>query len=225
MKPEFQKVINLFEELQVAGETVSLTILSREGKPTIKLQLESPPSPSSTTTPPTPAAPTPAPGGRRRRHRGAAARARRRQRAADHQGTTLAVPASASPLPPAPGVASNPAGPQHAPPPDTAPLLPPPPLPNPVPTRRLVTVISRRRANTWSSFNQLDGATEEAESLSEARQGDGSSPTSPSPPSPSIPTTPVVRFKVCWKCCDPFTGYYPSTAKDPCHHLQGSEPP
>ena len=37
------------------------------------------------------------------------ARARRRQRAADHQGTPLAVPASASPLPPAPGVASNPA--------------------------------------------------------------------------------------------------------------------
>ena len=44
MKPEFQKVINLFEELQVAGESVSLTILSREGKSTIKLQLESPPS-------------------------------------------------------------------------------------------------------------------------------------------------------------------------------------
>ena len=115
MKPELQKVINLFEELQVAGETVSLTILSREGKSTIKLQLESPPSPSSTTTSPTPTASTPAPGGRRRRHRGAAARARRRQRAADHQGTTLAVPASASPLPPAPGVTSAPAGPQHAP--------------------------------------------------------------------------------------------------------------
>ena len=200
MKPEFQKVINLFEELQVAGETVSLTILSREGKSTIKLQLESPPSPSSTTTPPTPAASTPAPGGRRRRHRGAAARARRRQQAADHQGTTLEVPSSASPLPPAPGVASNPAGPQHAPPPDTAPLLPPPPLPNPVPTRRLVTVI-RRRANTWSSFNQLDGATEEAERQSEAGQGDAPSPAPSSPP--SSPTPAKVVYKTCWKCLDP----------------------
>ena len=200
MKPEFQKVINLFEELQVAGETVSLTILSREGKSTIKLQLESPPSPSSTTTSPTPAASTPAPGGRRRRHRGAAARARRRQRAADHQGTTLAVPASASPLPPAPGVTSAPAGPQHAPPPATAPLLPPPPLPNPVPTRRLVTVI-RRRANTWSSFNQLDGATEEAERQSEARQGDAASLAPSSPP--SSPTPAKVVYKTCWKCLDP----------------------
>ena len=223
MKPELQKVINLFEELQTAGETVSLTILSREGKSTIKLHLASSPSPSSTTTSPTPAASTPAPGGRRRRHRGAAARARRRQRAADHQGTTLAVPASASPLPPAPGVTSAPAGPQHAPPPATAPPLPPPPLPNPVPTRRLVTVI-RRRANTWSSFNQLDGQTEEAESPSEARQGDASSPTSPPPPSPPTPTTPVVKWKLCcsWKCfdLDLVTGKCPTTS----HHPQGSEP-
>ena len=98
MKPEFQKIFSLFEELEVAGETVSLTILSKEGKSTIKLQLESPPSPSSsTTTPPTSAASSaPATGGRRRRHRGAAARARRRQRAADHQGTTLAASASAT---------------------------------------------------------------------------------------------------------------------------------
>ena len=96
MKPEFQKLLNLFEELEVAGETVSLTIQSREGKSTIKLQLESqsPPSHSSTATPTIPAASAPVPG-RRRRHRGAAARARRRQRAADHQGTTLAAPASA----------------------------------------------------------------------------------------------------------------------------------
>ena len=52
MKPEFQKIFSLFEELEVAGETVSLTILSKEGKSTIKLQLESPPSPSSSTTTP-----------------------------------------------------------------------------------------------------------------------------------------------------------------------------
>ena len=75
MKPEFQKLFNLFEGLEVADETVSLTILSREGESTIKLQLESrsPPSPSSTATPTTPAASAPVPGGRRRRHRGALA--------------------------------------------------------------------------------------------------------------------------------------------------------
>ena len=45
-------------------------------------------------------------------------------------------------------------------PPDR-PLLPPLPAPGiPIPSRRLTTVI-RRRANTWTSFNQLDGATEE----------------------------------------------------------------
>ena len=40
----------------------------------------------------------------------------------------------------------------------TAPPLSPPLPPNPVPTRRLVMVV-RRRANTWTTFNQL--ATEE----------------------------------------------------------------
>ena len=34
MRQEFRKVLSLFEELEVAGETVSLTILSREGKST-----------------------------------------------------------------------------------------------------------------------------------------------------------------------------------------------
>ena len=104
MKPELQKIFNLFEELEVAGETVSLTISSKGGKSTIKLQLESPSSPSSTTTP---TSPCPAASGapvRRRRHRGARARAQRRQRAADHQGTTLADVS-----PPAPGEASAPA--------------------------------------------------------------------------------------------------------------------
>ena len=67
MKPEYQKLFNLFEELEVAGETVSLTMLSREGKSTIRLQLgsRSPPSPSSTATPTTPAASAPVLGGRR----------------------------------------------------------------------------------------------------------------------------------------------------------------
>ena len=53
------------EELEVAVDIVSLTILFKEGKSAIKLQLESPPSPTSTATPLTSAASAPAPGGRR----------------------------------------------------------------------------------------------------------------------------------------------------------------
>ena len=134
MKPELLKIFNLFEELEVAGETVSLTILSKGGKSITKLQLESPSSPSSTTTPTSPrptACEAPA---RRRRHRGARARAQRRQRAADHQGTTLADVS-----PPAPGEASAPAGPRPP-----VPSVPRPPrlLPSPPPEygrRRVVS--------------------------------------------------------------------------------------
>ena len=115
MGPEFHKIFKLFEELEEAGQTATLTFTSKGGKSTFKLQLESSPSSPSTTSPTPPAASAPAPGGRRRRHRGAAARARRRQRAADHQGTTLAASASVSPSSslPDPGEASVPAGPQH----------------------------------------------------------------------------------------------------------------
>ena len=63
MKAELQKIFNLFEELEEAGETVTLTFASRGGKSTVKLQLESStphPSPSQT-SPPAP--------GHRRRHR------------------------------------------------------------------------------------------------------------------------------------------------------------
>ena len=74
MKAELQKFLKLFEELEEAGETASLTLVTKGGKSTIKLQLESSPSlPStstSTTTQPLPPAP-----GKRRRHRGAKARA------------------------------------------------------------------------------------------------------------------------------------------------------
>ena len=96
MGPEFHKIFKLFEELEEAGQTATLTFTSKGGKSTFKLQLESSPSSPSTTSPTPPAASAPAPGGRRGRHRGAAARARRRQRAADHQGTTLAASASAT---------------------------------------------------------------------------------------------------------------------------------
>ena len=99
MKAELQKIFNLFEELEEAGETVTLTFSSRGGKLTVKLQLKSstpqpPPSPSQT-SPPAP--------GHRRRHRGPRARARRNQRAAAHQ-ASLAEAATSVPLgdPPSP---------------------------------------------------------------------------------------------------------------------------
>ena len=101
MKAEFHKTIKLFEELEEAGESATLTISAKGGTSTIKLQLESPPSPSTTGTTPTTLPPAP---GRRRRHRGAAARARRRQRAADHQAALLAAPSASLP-PPDPGEA------------------------------------------------------------------------------------------------------------------------
>ena len=104
MKPEFKKVLQLFEELEEAAESATLTISSRKGISTIKLLLESSPSlPTTSTVTPTSLPPAP---GKRRPHRGAAARAQRRQRAADHQASLLTAPSS----PPASGVASIPAG-------------------------------------------------------------------------------------------------------------------
>ena len=178
MKPEFQKIFSLFEELEVAGETVSLTILSKGGKSITKLQLESPSSPSSTTTPTSPrptACEAPA---RRCRHRGARARAQRRQRAADHQGTTLADVS-----PPAPGEASAPAGP-HPP----VPPVPRPPrlLPSPPPEsgrRRVVSCVGRLEMPT---FSNLDGAFPPSPPPP-LRQLDGVKPLIENPPPPPSP--------------------------------------
>ena len=88
MKAELQKFLKLFEELEEAGETATLTLSTRGGKSTIKLQLESSPSPPATST--TPSNTLPPASGRRRRHRGARARARRNQRAAAHQAEAAA---------------------------------------------------------------------------------------------------------------------------------------
>ena len=65
MGPEFHKIFKLFEELEEAGQTATLTFTSKGGKSTFKLQLESSPSSPSTTSPTPPAASAPAPGGRR----------------------------------------------------------------------------------------------------------------------------------------------------------------
>ena len=143
MGPEFHKIFKLYEELEEAGQTATLTLTSKGGKSTIKLQLESPPSSPSTAPPTTSAASASASGGRRRRHRGAAARARRRQRAADHQGTTLAARASA----PAPHQQYHP------------PLRHPPhllPSPSPSSGRRRVMSLGRLPLPSFGSLN-LDG--------------------------------------------------------------------
>ena len=164
MKAEFHKIFKLFEELEEAGESATLTISSKGGISSIKLLLESSPSSPSTGTTPTTLPPAP---GRRRCHRSAAARARRRQRAADHQASLLAVPASASP--PASGEASVPAGS-----PQRCPLLI---LPSPSNTsgRRRVMSLGRPPLPSFGSLN-LDGPPP-------------SPPPSPPPPTASPPPT------------------------------------
>ena len=71
MKAEFHKIFKLFEELEEAGESATLTISSKGGISSIKLLLES--SPSSPSTGTTPTTLPPAPGRRRRQLQGPAA--------------------------------------------------------------------------------------------------------------------------------------------------------
>ena len=198
MGPEFHKIFKLFEELEEAGQTATLTFTSKGGKSTFKLQLESSPSSPSTTSPTPPAASAPAPGGRRRRHRGAAARARRRQRAADHQGTTLAASASVSPSSslPDPGEASVPAGPQHGLLPQRRPLFPVIlPTPSPSTGRRRVMSLARLPLPSFGSLN-IDGHPPSPPPR----------PPSPPPPPPqTLVTSTALRVKAApWegkKCC------------------------
>ena len=68
MKAEFEKIFSLFVEFEEAGQAVTLTFASREGKCTVKLQLES----ATTSSSPSPASPAP---GQRCYHRGPRARA------------------------------------------------------------------------------------------------------------------------------------------------------
>ena len=172
MKAEFQKIFNIFEELEEAGECATLTISSRKGTSSIKLLLESPSPPSPTTGTPTSTTLPPAPG-RRRRHRGAAARARRRQRAADHQGTTLAASVSATPSP-APHQQYHP------------PLRQPPhllPSPSPSSGRRRVMSLGRLPLPSFGSLN-LDGPPPSPPSFP---------PPPPPPPSPPPSSRPLAR--------------------------------
>ena len=137
MKAELEKIFNLYEEFKEAGQAVTLTLASRGGKSTVKLQLESSTSSSS----PSPAQPSPPAPGQRRRNRGPRARARRNQRAAAHQ-ASLAEAATSVPL-------GDP--------------LPPRPLHHlPSPTsesgRRQVTRVERPQQPTFSALN-LDGSS------------------------------------------------------------------
>ena len=100
MKAEFQKLVKLYEELEEAVETATLTLSTRGGKSTIKFQLESSTSLPATSTTSTHILPPAS--GRRRRHRGARARARRNQRAAAHQTSLTVAAASALLVPPLP---------------------------------------------------------------------------------------------------------------------------
>ena len=97
MKAEVQKILKLYEELEEAGETATLTFSTRGGMSTVKLQLQAlsptaPSPPTSTSTPTLPPAP-----GKRRRHRGARAGARRNQRAAAHQASLAEAATTTSP--------------------------------------------------------------------------------------------------------------------------------
>ena len=135
MKAEVQKILKLYEELEGAGETATLTFSTRGGMSTVKLQLQasSPTAPSPPTSTPTlPPAP-----GKRRRRRNARARACRNQRAAAHQAslaeaaTTTSVSLDRSP-------------------PRPLCLLPSPP---PESGRRQVMAVARMDALTFSTLN------------------------------------------------------------------------
>ena len=96
MKAEFLKLLKLYEDLEEAGATATLTFSTRGSKTTAKLHLESSPSSPSTST----ASPSLPPAlGKRRRHRGARARSRRNQRAAAHQAFLAEAATSTRPPP------------------------------------------------------------------------------------------------------------------------------
>ena len=96
MKAEFLKLLKLYEDLEEAGATATLTFSTRGSKTTAKLHLESSPSLPSTSTAPPSLPPAP---GKRRRHRGARARSRRNQRAAAHQASLAEAATSTRPPP------------------------------------------------------------------------------------------------------------------------------
>ena len=155
MGDELTSLLEMYHLVKKTGRSATLTLSSKGGKATtaqlvIELDDAAPPpasaSTSTTSSPSTAAAP--ATRNRRQRRRSRAVSAKANARAAQHQADQDSPTAS-----PASGDATSaPLGRPHLP-------FPPPPR-LPVPTKRLVTVL-RRRANTWTSFQQLDGEAEE----------------------------------------------------------------
>ena len=183
MGAELASLLEVYHLMQKAGRSATLTLSSKGGKATIAklvIELDDAVSTATTSLPSMPA--VPAPGSRRHRRRSKAAKAKANARAAKYQATQAKCAAS-----PASGEATSASL--------DRPLLPfPPPPQNPTPARRLVTVI-RRRANTWTSFNQLDGATEETPP----------SPLQPPSHSPTASPTEKVRWlqPKCLDSCEP----------------------
>ena len=137
MKAE-QKLLKLFEDLEEAGASLTLTFSTRESKTTAKLHLEtfsSSPPPTSTALSSLPPSP-----GKQRRHCGARARAVCNQRAAAHQASLAEAATSAlvspSPRPPC--------------------LHPSPP---PASGRRIVTTLARVDVPTFSTLNVDDASS------------------------------------------------------------------
>ena len=170
MGDELASLLEVYHLMQKAGRSATLTLSSKGGNATIAklvIELNDASSTSTTSSQSKPAAP--ASGSRRHRRRGKAARAKANARAAQYQAAQAKCAASLVP------------GDAPSAPLDRA-LLPPPPAPGiPITSRRLMTVI-RRRANTWTSFNQLDGATEE---------------TPPPPSRPRLQPQPPICYEHC----------------------------
>ena len=162
MKAELVKLLTLYNELEEIGTSATLTLLTRGGKSTYKLLLDSPPSsPVTSTTSSTQA--------RRRRRRSAVKRARANQRAADHQANlvgavTAGEPTGGVPLP------DNPAGGDPLPSQTHSHNIHP--SPSPSSGRREVITVGRPTTASFASLN-LDGS---------------SSTPSPLPLTPAVPS-------------------------------------
>ena len=142
------ELLKLLRQTKEAGGSASLTISTRNGKMTAKLEVElDPPSPASPGSTSSSAKPTaPAAGGGRRRRKGAAAKAKAKARAAQHRATQAAAKSS----PPASGDISASLDP---------PLRRPPRLllsPSPTSGRRRVMSLGRLPMPSFGNLN-LDG--------------------------------------------------------------------
>ena len=198
MGDELTSLLEMYHLVKKNGRSATLTVSSKGGKATtaqLVIELDdATPSPASTSTSSLPStAAVPAPRSRRQRRRSRAARAKANARAAKHQ-ADQALPQA----PPATGDATSaPLG---------RPILPFPPPPRlPVPSRRLVTVM-RGRANTWTSFQQLDGEAEEIPPFEEKNQNVSVSEPPVYHSDCKLPTEHCRSCKKCYELCKEHAG-------------------